>query len=263
MDYQTLLVTKEEGVATIVLNRPQNMNAMNRELIEELAQAVDDVAQDDEVRAIIITGAGDRAFCVGGDLKSSMFNFKGSQEAINYIESRSQTMVKIRQMAKPVVSAVNGVAMGGGCTLAMACDIRIAAQHARFAPGAYAGVGMHPDGGGTYFLPRLVGVARACELMFTGKIIDAQEADRIGLVNQVVPAELLETTAKELALSLAQGPPLYISLVKGTIYQGMAMDLPAVVQREAVANGILLFTEDFKEGIQAVVEKRKPVFKGR
>jgi 2-(1,2-epoxy-1,2-dihydrophenyl)acetyl-CoA isomerase len=264
MDYQTLLFSKDQGVATITLNRPEQLNAMNRELIEELAAAIEDVSQDEEVRAVIFTGSGDRAFCAGVDLKSStMLDFKNNQEAVLYIQSRSQTMMRIRQMAKPAIAAINGLALGGGCILAMACDIRIAAEHARFSPGAFTTVGLHADGGGTYFLPRLVGMAKACELLFTGKMIDAREAEKIGFVNQVVPADLLKDTTQKLALSLAQGPPAAIGHLKASIYQSMDMDIHEVVQREALINGILLFTEDHKEGVRAFEEKRKPVFKGR
>ncbi len=239
------------------------MNSMNRELIDELAVAVEDVSHDEGIKAVIITAAGDRAFCAGVDLKSStMLDFKTNQEAVQYIQSRSQTMVNIRQMPKPVIAAINGLAMGGGCVLATACDIRIAVAHARFSPGAFTMVGLHPDGGLTYFLPRLVGTAKACELLFSGKIIDAQEAEKIGLVNQVVPKELLEAATKEMALDLAQGPPAAVRFIKDTIYQAMDTDLQTIIKREAMVNGMLLFSEDHKEGVRAFMEKRRPVFKG-
>ena len=174
----------------------------------------------------------------------------------------SESTLSLRNITKPVIAAVNGVAAGAGCSLMMACDIIIASDKARFGQ-AFVNVGYHPDLGSSYLLPRLVGVHKACELIFTGKMIDAKEMERIGLVNQVVPADALMPTAKEFATNLANGPSLSIGLAKRSIYQGLQMTLEQGIECEVEAASLTLLSEDSKEGVRAFKEKRKPIYKGK
>ena len=261
MGYETLILQREEGVATVTLNRPQKMNALNEQLLDELTKVIDEINQDDTIRAVIITGAG-RAFSAGGDLDLPLFHMTEPGKIRQTLQAYNRVPISLRNLAKPVIAAVNGIATGAGCSLAMACDIIIASEEASFGQ-AFVNVGYHPDTGSSYFLPRLVGVAKACELIFAGKTIDAREAERIGLANQVVPSEALLATARELALKLASGPSVAIGLVKGCIYQGLQMTLEQALDSEAEAASLTILTEDIKEGITAFKEKRKPQFKGR
>ena len=262
MNYETIILQKEEGVATITLNRPDKLNAWNAQLLAEVIRAVDEIGQDVTVRAVILTGAG-RAFCAGGDLTLPIFDMMGySLEMKNFFHKVNMIPLGLRNLRKPIIAAVNGTAVGAGCAMAMACDIIIASEVATFGM-AFVNVGYHPDAGASYFLPRLVGINKACELIFTGKTINAAEAERIGLVNQVVPADALLSTAKELAVRLANGPSIAISLAKSCIYNGMQMTLEQALENEAQAASLILQTEDQKEGTNAFKEKRKPVYKGR
>ena len=261
MSYQTIALQKEEGVATITLNRPDKLNAVCPELMTDLTSVINDIEQDEEVRAVILTGAG-RAFCAGGDVKDLLAQTTNPVEMMERSLEGARMVSAMRNMPKPLIAAVNGPAVGAGCNLALACDIIIAAENATFSM-AFISLGLHPDTGGIYFLTRLLGVARACELIFTGKTIDAQEAERIGLINQVVPAEHLQSTVKELALRLAKGPSKAIGMAKATIYQGLTMDMASVLEAEARAISLSIATEDAQEGINAFLERRKPVFKGK
>jgi len=238
MSYSTILLTKEGKVTTLTLNRPDKLNAWNAELIGEVAEAADELNKDDTVGAVILTGAG-RAFCAGGDLSLPLFDMKGyPPEMKDFFHKVNKIPLSLRNLRKPVIAAVNG-------------------------PMAFVNVGYHPDAGASYFLPRLVGINKACELIFTGRIIDASEAERIGLVNQVVAADALLSTAKELADKLANGPSLAISLAKTTIYNGLQMTLEQALEIESQAASLILQTEDQKEGTNAFREKRKAVYKGR
>jgi 2-(1,2-epoxy-1,2-dihydrophenyl)acetyl-CoA isomerase len=262
MTYQTLILQKEDGVATITLNRPDKLNAWNIQLITEVIKALDEIDQDDTARTVILTGAG-RAFCAGGDLSLPLFDMTGySPEMKDFFHKVNMIPLCLKNLRKPVIAAVNGPAMGAGCAMAMACDIIIASEVATFGT-AFVNVGYHPDAGASYFLPRLVGVNKACELIFTGKTIDASEAERIGLVNQVVPADALLATAKELAVRLANGPSLAIGLAKSCIYNGLQLTLEQALENEAQAACLILQTEDQKEGTKAFREKRKPRYRGR
>lgn len=262
MDYETIIIRREDGVATLTLNRPDKLNAWSAQLIDEVVAAIHDLDEDDTVRAVILTGAG-RGFCAGGDLSLPLFDMKGySLEMKNFFHKVNMIPIGLRHLRKPVIAAVNGAAVGAGCAMAMACDIIIASEAATFGM-VFVNVGYHPDAGASYFLPRLVGVNRACELMFTGRIIDAREAERIGLVNRVVPADSLLAVAKELAVKLASGPWVAISLAKSGIYNGLQMTLEQALENEANAASLILQTEDQKEGTNAFREKRKPKYKGR
>ena len=261
MNYETIILQKEEGIATITLNRPDKLNSLTPKMLDELQAVTEELAQDDNVKVVVITGAG-RAFCAGADLDHPIFDATNPADVKEMMQKFHQIPLNTRNMTKPVIASVNGAAVGAGCNYALACDIIVASEKARFGQ-VFVGIGLHSDCGGTYFLPRLVGVAKACELLFTGKIIDAKEAERIGLVNQVVAEDQLEAATKELALSLAKGPSLAINMIKTSIYQGLEMDLASALEREAAVQSICILTEDCKEGIRAFKEKRKPMFKGR
>lgn len=249
-------------MAIITLNRPEVLNAMNSEMLEELVAITGQLKQDSVIRAVVLTGAGS-AFCVGADLKSPLLNMETTTEVQQFFRDLVNPIVlNLRYMDKPVIAAVNGVAAGGGMNLALSCDMLIASDKAHFAQ-AFVNIGAHPDFGGIYALPRLVGTAKACELVFSGKVIDADEALGIGLVNQVVPASQLAATTQELAERLASGPPLAIGLAKASIYRSLGLDVASVLEIEAGANSICILSEDVKEGISAFLRKRKPLFRGR
>lgn len=260
MSYETIIFEKDQNVATITLNRPDKLNAWNGKMQEEMDKAINDVIGDNNIRALIIAGAG-RGFCAGLDVSAmaelAKLGLKGGVE-----KSVAWIAPQLRNMDKPVIAAVHGMCMGLGVTVALACDIRIASDDAKFSM-AFIKRGVVPDTGTTYFLPRTVGTGNACELIFTGDPIDAKEAERIGLVNRVVPQDKLMTAAKDLATRIAQNPPISVRLAKAAIYKGLDADLLSQVQYEIVANRIAMTTEDHKEAIASFMEKRAPQFKGR
>lgn len=261
--YEAILLKKENGIATIFLNRPERRNALSSTMFQELIEVMGKLATDVEAKVIIITGMG-KAFCAGGDLdlkENPVFSLKAPHEISAKFHELHQLLIMMRNLRKPTIASVNGPAMGAGCDLTLACDIRIAAETASFGE-VYTKIGAMPDTGGTYFLPRIVGVAKACELIFTGDTIDAREAERIGLVSKVVPVEKLEETTGELATKLAKGPSVAIGLAKNLIYSGLTSDLPNALERIASDMAICLQTKDIQEGLTAFREKRAPVFTG-
>ena len=219
---------------------------------------------DPDVRVMVVTGAG-RGFCSGGDVKA-MGEAKAGQRERPLIEKiapgRDRTLLAMREAPQPIIAAVNGAAAGAGMNLALGCDIRIASTAAKFTQ-AFVKRGLHPDWGGTYFLPRVVGMAKACEMIFTGDVIDAAEALRLGIVSRVVAPEELLPTAYDLARRIAAGPPVAIRLAKRSLYANEDLDLRGALQIETMAQNICFETEDATEGIRAFVEKRAPVFRGR
>jgi len=264
MDYQDIIYTKAEGIATITLNRPDRRNAFSPEMRVSMYKAVEDADKDHKVRVLVITGAG-RAFCAGADVKAMAAGFDQPGAKGRGREPKAERVplpVLLQRCGKPVIASINGVAVGGGLDLALACDIRIASDQARFAE-VFIRRGMIPAMGGTFFLPRLVGIDKACYLIFTGDMIDAKEAERIGLVTMVVPHEELESATTELAEKLVKGPPLAIRRAKRAIYEGLGMDLKATLNYLAAVVKELRETEDHKEGARAFVEKREPLFKGK
>ena len=229
MDYQDIIYTKKEGVATITLNRPDARNSYSSEMLEGIYYSMEDAAKDDGVRVLVLTGAG-QAFCAGADVKAMTEKFdqpSGKQEEREQKVSEMQVHSCLDRFEKPLIAAVNGVAAGGGLDFALACDIRIASDRARFAE-VYIRRGLLPLGGGTYYLPRLVGIDRACLLILTGDMIDAKEAERIGLVTMVVPHKELPGATRELAEKIAKTSPLAIRKAKRairTIYEGWRTDI--------------------------------------
>jgi enoyl-CoA hydratase/carnithine racemase len=264
MTYQCLLYDVKDGIATLTLNRPERLNALGDSLRDDLLDAVTRASADHAVRVMIVTGAG-KGFCAGGDVKA-MNEAKEDRRERPLIEkiapSRDRTLLAMRDAPQPIIAAVNGAAAGAGMNLALGCDIRIASTAAKFSQ-AFVRRGLHPDWGGTYFLPRVVGMAKACELIFTGDIIDASEAMRLGLVSQVVAPEALMPTANDLARKIATGPPIAVRLAKRALYHSVDSDLRAALEFETFAQNVCSETEDAREGIRAFVEKRAPVFQGR
>jgi 2-(1,2-epoxy-1,2-dihydrophenyl)acetyl-CoA isomerase len=265
MAYQTILLKKEKGIATITLNRPERLNALNNQMAEELWDVFTNLSRDEEARVLVVTGAG-RAFCAGADVRDRFLKRieerKRGERKAELRRGMTEMVMLLRNMPQPIIASLNGPAVGFGCTFALACDMRIASEEARLGL-VFVRVGLVPEFGSTYFLPRLVGIGKACELVFSGRIIDAQEAKEIGLVNRVVPAGELEKVTHELAESIAKGPPLAIQLAKKGLYQGLDADLSTQVQYETFAIDFCFQTEDHEEGVKAFLEKREPVFKGR
>src|SRR5262247_4786624 len=263
-DYKSLIYEVKDAIATLTLNRPERLNALGGTLRDDLYDAVVRASGDTEVRVIVITGAG-KGFCAGGDVKAMNEVKEGRAERplIDKVAPlRDRVLLAMRDAPQPVIAAVNGAAAGAGMNLALGCDIRLASTAAKFTQ-AFVKRGLHPDWGGTYFLPRLVGTAKACEMIFTGDVIDAAEAERLGIVSRVVAPEELMPTAYELARRIAAGPPVAIRLAKRSIYANADLDLRAALQNETMAQNICFETEDATEGIRAFGEKRAPVFKGR
>lgn len=265
MKYEAIIYEKKDWIATITLNRPARMNALGGSMGIELEQALEDSNSDDEVRALIITGAG-RGFCAGADLTTLG---PTADKVGKALVSRSPSAGGIRAFArqlqnfeKPTIAAVNGAAVGGGLSLALACDIRIASDRARFSQ-IFIRRGLVPDTGSTYLLPRVVGMARACEMVFTGDILDAEQAKEFGLVSRVVPHDELIGEARKLAGKIAAGPPLAMKFAKRAIYKGAISDLDSALEFEGYMQGLCFNTEDFREGVDAFLEKREPEFKGR
>jgi 2-(1,2-epoxy-1,2-dihydrophenyl)acetyl-CoA isomerase len=264
MEWENVLLSCEDGIATITLNRPEKYNAFAGRMREDILEALEIAGADDSVRVLVVTGAG-TAFCAGGDVGEFLQGQSKALDQANTASSQRLTMakvvIKINQLEKPVIAAVNGVAAGGGCNLALACDMRIASEKARFAQ-VFTRRGAHPDWGGIYFLPRLVGYAKAAELIFSGRIVEADEALRLGMVNQVVPVQDFKTTVAGTARQIAANAPLPIAFAKRGLQRFPHMNLYEALDYEAYVLRVTMESYDFKEGFTAFLEKRTPQFKG-
>src|SRR5262250_1332512 len=258
-----LLEAKHEGIVTLVMNRPDRLNALNNELATALNDAVSRIASDESVRVVVVTGAG-RAFCAGGDLALiGKGRASGDTRALEpLLRAGMQAVLAMRTMPQPVIAAVNGAAAGAGMNIALSADIRIAAEEATFGQN-FAKIGLFPDYGGTHFLPQLVGPSKAAELFYTGDMIDAKTALRLGIVNHVVPAAHLEAEVKTVAQKIAQGPPLAIRAVKRTLFASEKQKLAAALEHEVQEQMPCYLSEDCSEGIRAFFEKRPPQFRGK
>lgn len=262
MEFQSIIYTKDEkGIVTVTINRPEVRNALNIAVRKELRKAIEEISQDKDIRVVIITGAGDKAFISGADLNELKDATPLSID--EYAATLGQQLyTDIENLRVPVIAMINGFCLGGGLELAMCCDIRIASTNAKFGQ-PEINVGFFPGGGGTQRLPRLIGWGRAKELIYTGRMLDAAEADRIGLVNRVVPPEKLETETRQMAENIASKSPLTIALIKKVINRGFYTDLAAGLSNERATFTLCFASEDLREGITAFLEKRPPKFKGK
>ncbi len=258
-----VLETRDHGIATLVMNRPDRLNALNSELAAGLNEAITRLAQDESIRVVVLTGAG-RAFCAGGDLTDiRRGRDSGDMKQLEpLLRSGMQLVLNMRTMRQPVIAAVNGAAAGAGMNIALAADIRIAAEEATFGQN-FAKVGLFPDYGGTHFLPQLAGPSKAAEMFYTGEMIDAKSALRFGLVSRVVPAAQLEAEVRTLAQKIAQGPAIAISAVKKTLFGSERQALEDALEREVQQQLKCFPSEDCAEGLRAFFEKRPPKFEGR
>lgn len=259
MVYEAIQVSKENEVATITLNRPP-MNPLNSQIFKELTQAADELESDASVRAIIITGAGNKAFAAGADVTEMAA--LTPVEVYSFCQVSRVAFEKIESLSKPVIAAISGLALGGGCELALCCDFRLAADTAKFGQ-PEIGLGIVPGAGGTQRLSRLIGVAKAKELILLGNIIDAPTAMGLGLVNNVVPADSLLMEAQKLAMKLASKPAVAVAMAKSAINTGLNMDISSALTLEIQCFVTAFASEDRKEGIGAFMEKRKPNFMGK
>jgi enoyl-CoA hydratase/carnithine racemase len=257
-----LLYDVKDRVATLTLNRPDKMNAFTGPMIERWAWALTEAQRDADVNVVVVTGAG-KAFCAGGDVARMGQGEPTPLDHKNMLWEHIHRVPKaLEQMDKPVIAMVNGVAVGAGMGMAVMCDVRIASDAARFSTG-YVRVGLVPGDGDTYFLPRLVGTARALELLWTADFIEAAEAERLGIVNRVVPADRLAEETYALARKIAEGPQIPIRMIKRLVYQSLRLDLRTHLDLVSSHMAVVRETEDHKEGVQAFKDKRPPKFKGR
>lgn len=259
MKFETIIVEIEEGIATITLNRPEVLNALNSQVFNEISDAAKNLGEDESVRAVIITG-GEKVFAAGADIKQMAS--LNAVDIVKGVRPSKITMNLLENMSKPVIAAIAGYALGGGCELTLAADVRIAADNAQFGLPEIK-LGILPGGGGTQRLPRLIGAGKAKELIFSGDIISADEALRIGLVNKVVPADQLIPEARKMAKKFISKGAVALQLAKSCINEGLQVDLETGLQYEHKCFSLLFATIDQKEGMKAFLEKRKPNFQGR
>lgn len=259
MAYENILFKTQEKIAYLTVNRPKILNALNWKTMQEIQDAFVEIKRDDAVAGVIITGAGEKSFIAGADITE--LATKDAVGAKEFSVASQEILYLIEHLPKPVIAAVNGFCLGGGCELAMACHLRIASENAKFAQ-PEVNLGIIPGNGGTQRLSRLVGKGRALELILTGNMIDAKEAYRIGLVNKVVEPENLIPTAEDILKTIFTKGPVAIKLSLEAINHGLQLTLEEGIQLEANLFGLCFSTEDMKEGTQAFIEKRKPGFKG-
>lgn len=260
MEYTNLILEKNGDVAVLTINRPKALNALNADTLTELSTVLDELGRDSSVKVVILTGSGAKAFVAGADI--AQMKELNPMEGRRFGQLGQATFRKIELLPQPVIAAINGFALGGGCELAMSCDIRLASETAKFGQPEVT-LGLTAGFGGTQRLPRHVGKGVASELLFTGDIIDAQEAYRIGLVNHVYPADTLMEEALKLANRIAGRAPAAVQLSKSAIQRGINMDLDSAQAYEAEVFGLTFSTQDQTEGCSAFLERRKPVFEGK
>ncbi|MBI2830826.1 MAG: enoyl-CoA hydratase [Chloroflexi bacterium] len=269
MEFKTIILKKDENVATIIMNRPDRMNALIPEMFGELKEALEEVNTDDDVRVVILTGAG-KGFCTGSDIKEGsaakgqgLRAEKGIDEVRQHIRHNPQKItLAIRNLEKPIIAAVNGPAVADGFDWALACDLRVGSENARFM-NAFVRMALFPNTGATWLLPRIVGLGKALEILYTGDWLNAEEAHRIGVLNKLVPATDLESETMSLARKLAKQPPVSLRLMKMQTYRGLDISLEAALELAADGEAMTLKTEDHKEALAAFTEKREPKFKGK
>jgi enoyl-CoA hydratase len=258
--FENIKIERDSGVAIITVSRPKVLNALNSQTLDELRRAIVELKQDDSVRVVVLTGAGEKSFVAGADINelSVLTPAAGREHAV----TGQHVLDLVEHMGKPVIAAINGYALGGGCELAMACTIRIAADTAKLGQ-PEINLGLIPGYAGTQRLSRIVGRGRALELLLTGDQLPAGEALRLGLVNRVVPAAELMIEAKKLAATLAAKPPIAVRYILEAVHKGLEMPFPQAQIFEATLFGLAASTDDMREGTKAFLEKRKPEFKGK
>jgi enoyl-CoA hydratase len=260
MEFKYIIYEKGEGIATITLNRPEALNAFSREVVEEILQTLEDVRNDENVRVVVLTGAGEKAFSAGADIKSMI--------GMTVLKARELSLMgeklclALENLEKPVIAALNGYALGGGLEVAMSCDLRIASENARMGQ-TEINIGLIPGWGGTQRLTRLIGRTKAKELVFTGRMIDAKTAEQLGIINMTVPQDKFKETVRQFALELASKAPVAVSVAKALINKGADISLDSALALEREGFGVVASTDDLKEGVSAFTEKRKPIFKGK
>ncbi|MHB8076929.1 short-chain-enoyl-CoA hydratase [Desulfosporosinus fructosivorans] len=260
MAYTNLILEQNGAIAVLTINRPKALNALNADTLTELSTVLDELGRDSSVKVVILTGNGEKAFVAGADI--AQMKDLNSLEGRRFGQLGQATFRRLELLPQPVIAAINGFALGGGCELAMACDIRLASETAKFGQPEVT-LGLTAGFGGTQRLPRLVGTGIASELLFTGDLIDAQEAYRIGLVNHVYPLETLMEEAQKLANRISGRAPAAVQLSKSAIQRGSNMDLDSAQAYEAEVFGLTFSTQDQTEGCTAFLERRKPVFEGK
>jgi 2-(1,2-epoxy-1,2-dihydrophenyl)acetyl-CoA isomerase len=251
----------EDGIATITFNRPERLNAVTEAMRTEVHRLATELRTDESVKVLVFTGAGD-AFSSGADSSELTADYSGAIEPHILKRPLGWWALPVRHFPKPTIAAIPGITAGTTFSLALACDFRIASEKARFSM-VFVKRGLVPDNGATYYLPRMIGASKALELMLMGDTFDAREAERLGLVNRVVPHEDLMKVTREFAARIASGPSVAIELIKKGVYKGVTGDLEGQLDFETLAQRICFQTEDFKEGITSFLEKRQPKFKGR
>ncbi len=258
--YETIKVEREENTLWIILNRPHRLNAFNDVLLEELGDILDTAEKDSSVKCVVLTGEGDRAFSAGADV--TMFPKATPVKAEEFSRIGQKVFGKIEEMSKPVIASINGFALGGGLELALACDLRVAAEHAELGSPEIV-LGLIPGWGGTQRLVRIVGLAKAKEMVLLGSRLKAEEALRIGLVNRVVHFDKLRDEVRELSKKLAEGPPIAMKYAKQAVNFGTQVPLETGLRLESSLMGLVFSTEDLKEGVEAFMSRRKAEFKGK
>ena len=264
MSDEEILLEKDEGVAVVTLNRPERFNSFTTNMYRRFPRMIDQLNRDDQVRAIVLTGAG-KGFCAGSDVSDRLnkrLEEGGEESRFENLQQVGAMALALADLDKPLIGAVNGAAVGAGLSLTLLCDMRLASEKARFGA-VWLNVGLVPDVGATYYLPRIVGREKALELMLSREVIDAQEALKIGLVSRVVAPDQLMKEAMELAAKIASGPAVAIELTKRSLQRSLTNDLKSQLDFETYAQNICRQTEDHREGVRAFKEKRRPVFKGR
>jgi enoyl-CoA hydratase/carnithine racemase len=266
MTYEHIRITRDDGIVTLTFNRPETRNSMTPAMGDEVVRAVDDIRADPSARVVVLTGSG-KAFSSGGDLGMLARDTGASRagEAPSMAGSPRDFYARylaIRNLPVPTIAAINGHAIGAGLCIALACDLRVAVADAKMGM-TFTRLGIHPGMGATYFLPRLIGAARACELFFTGRVFDAAEAERLGIVNRTASRDSFEATVQALAREIASSGPVAVRMVKKAIYRGTEHTLEEMLDYESLNQGLTFMTADAREGVAAVIEKREPKFVGR
>lgn len=259
-DYEHILVDVQDSVMSITLNRPEALNAFSPDMMDGLMEAIQEAKVNSDIRVVVLSGAG-RSFSAGGDVKG-MGGQKSPIDAYDHIGRLNELILAMRELEKPIIGAVHGFAAGAGFNLALACDMIIAAEESKFVL-SFAKVGLVSDGGGSFFLTRLVGPHKAKELLFHAEPITAKQAYELGILNQVHPQETLKEEVMKVAEKLSKGPGKAYGFMKRLVNQAMVSDLDEILEQERITQATMITTEDHKEGVRAFVEKREPLFKGR